>query len=1540
MTTTTLFDGTLGTSPANQGELTLQQIFPPPLAPAASETLVEDEVILDSNFNGDNTGYVGYTNYDIVSLFPPEVTLVNSDFPDLVPDEGFTISFDVAVNSEQSVTPNRAGFSVIVVSSDGNAEIELGFAEDRIFAQADGFVSGEEVAFDTTDEIDYDLEIEGSTYTLFADGTQILTGPLRNYDFDPAVSEPPLPFSPYDLSNFLFFGDNTDQSSATFTLEEIEVEIEDDLTQQPPVAANDVVSTEVDAPISIDVLANDFTADGDNPELSDFASTSIGGGAIARNNSGTPLDLTDDRLEYTPADGFTGEDSFTYTISDGFGSDTATVTVIVEAESPANPVDVKVTIENLAPEGGTFVTPLWVGFQDGTFDIFDSGSPASSSLETVAEDGDVSFISEEFLSSGSGVVDGVLGDGPLAPGEMVMETFTLDSNDEASRYFSYAAMIVPSNDAFIANGNPTRREVFDEDGNFVGFEFVVVAQQVKDAGTEVNDELPENTAFFGQMMPNTGVDENGVVMNHPGFNPVGSGGILDDPMFANADFTAEGYELARITVSLDDTPPIPIGDPVALTGVLTSDQEVPPVESEAMGTVEMLLNEAGDAITYSLTVSGLDFGEFIGDGTPQTPETDDDVTGLHIHNAPRGENGPIVFGIINPNQDDDDVTFTLNPDGSTTIAGIGEETDPANEPLSAFVEVLRAAEPGEELPLYWNIHTVEFPMGEIRGQLQVEGEVVTNPTEVRVIVENLAPENGTNLTPFWVGFHDGAFDSYDPGAPVTPGLERLAEDGDTAVISEEFLDSGSGITDGTIGGGPIAPGEAVMETFLLSSTDETSRYFSYASMILPSNDAFVGNGNPLIHEIFDEEGNFLGADFLILGSEVNDAGTEVNDELPENTAFFGQMMPDTGVEEGGVVTLHPGFNPVGSGGILDDPMFANADFTAEGYEIARVRVLLAGDNINPVAEDDSAETLANTLVEIDVLANDSDLDGDPLVLSIVTPPSNGTAAVMDDNGTPDDPTDDDIHYTPDEGFTGIDTFTYQVDDGNGGTDTATVTVTVESEIIPNPVDVQVIVENISPVNGTSLTPFWVGFHDGNFDSYDPGDPVTPGLERLAEDGNTEVISEEFLDSGFGLVDGTVGGGPIAPETMVMDTFTLDRNDQTSRYFSYASMILPSNDAFVANGNPLVHEIFDEEGNFLGADFLILGNEVNDAGTEINDELPENTAFFGQMTPDTGVEEGGVVTLHPGFNPVGSGGILDDPMFANADFTVEGYEIARVRVLLAGNGIPVAEDDSAQTLPNTLVEIDVLENDGDPDDDPLALSILMAPTNGIAAIDDNGTPDDLTDDDIDYTPDEGFTGIDTFTYQVDDGEGGRDTATVTVTVETPTPGPNRILGTPGDDVLSGTVNTDLILALPGDDVLSGGLNADSLLGGEGNDILNGDRGDDLLVGGPGDDILNGGLGRDILIGGSEADTFVLPTNAVVTDISDADLILAFQPNFINPAEPIDLIGLTEGLTEDALTLEFVEGNGTAISIADSNQILGVVANTTPDLLVGKFVSVDI
>ncbi len=112
----------------------------------------------------------------------------------------------------------------------------------------------------------------------------------------------------------------------------------------------------------------------------------------------------------------------------------------------------------------------------------------------------------------------------------------------------------------------------------------------------------------------------------------------------------------------------------------------------------------------------------------------------------------------------------------------------------------------------------------------------------------------------------------------------------------------------------------------------------------------------------------------------------------------------------------------------------------------RLTLIVVSDgsgNTPPDANDDALSVLEDaTDAPLDVLANDSDGDGDPLTLAIVTGPTNGTASVSD-GGTPSDPSDDVLLFSPNDDFFGTDAIVYSVDDGNGETDTATVAITVD-----------------------------------------------------------------------------------------------------------------------------------------------------------------------------------------------------------------------------------------------------------------------------------------------------------------------------------------------------------------------------------------------------------------------------------------------------------------------------------------------------------------
>ncbi len=129
-------------------------------------------------------------------------------------------------------------------------------------------------------------------------------------------------------------------------------------------------------------------------------------------------------------------------------------------------------------------------------------------------------------------------------------------------------------------------------------------------------------------------------------------------------------------------------------------------------------------------------------------------------------------------------------------------------------------------------------------------------------------------------------------------------------------------------------------------------------------------------------------------------------------------------------------------------------------------------------------------------------------------------------------------------------------------------------------------------------------------------------------------------------------------------------------------------------------------------------------------------------------EGGATALTPDNMP--------DSLARTGSYTIKGSETCP-----PPNRAPDAVDDSATTIRNTPVTINVVANDTDPDGDPLSVTAVSDPPNGTATNNNNGT--------VTYQPDNGFIGSDSFTYTISDGRGGSDTATVRVTVNPP---PNR------------------------------------------------------------------------------------------------------------------------------------------------------------------------
>ncbi len=361
---------------------------------------------------------------------------------------------------------------------------------------------------------------------------------------------------------------------------------------------------------------------------------------------------------------------------------------------------VVITVKNQAEQRASLQTPVWGGIHDGSFDIYDRDAElgrsetnqnliSRESVERLAEDGMTGPITEEFsmLQPESGQTTFVAPSGPLSPGSMVSATLNIN-NPLVERYFSYASMVIPSNDAFVANGSPIAHEIFNDSGQFVAKDFIVAGSEVLDAGTEINDELASNTAFLNQTAPNTGSDENGVVTLSSGFASPGElsypNGVLNHPAFGNADFTAEGARILQFSFRYVD-----LGGIVKLRARLSPDQEVATkiVDSAAKGRAR-LFSADGDRVWVKAIFRRLS-------GAP---------TAAHLHLGQAGVNGPVVVDLA--------AGLRNNWLGFTVRAGdiVGPLAE-SNDPFRSLLNELAAGN------IYLNIHTAEYPVGELRGRL-------------------------------------------------------------------------------------------------------------------------------------------------------------------------------------------------------------------------------------------------------------------------------------------------------------------------------------------------------------------------------------------------------------------------------------------------------------------------------------------------------------------------------------------------------------------------------------------------------------------------------------------------------------------------------------------------------------------------------------------------------------------------------------------------------------------------------------------------------
>ncbi len=374
---------------------------------------------------------------------------------------------------------------------------------------------------------------------------------------------------------------------------------------------------------------------------------------------------------------------------------------------------------------------------------------------------------------------------------------------------------------------------------------------------------------------------------------------------------------------------------------------------------------------------------------------------------------------------------------------------------------------------------------------------------------------------------------------------------------------------------------------------------------------------------------------------------------------------------------------------------------------AQVLVSILSANDAPIARNDNASTTEDIGLTINVLANDSDVDGDSLSLESVTANSGGTATLVGNQ----------VRYSPTLNFSGTAELAYTVSDGQGGTDAATVTINVG-------------VGNDAPV-------------------------AVNDVASVEED--TDVVIDVLAN------DSDVDG-----DTLVITSATAS---QGSVSVTSRQQLLFTPDADFNGSATLDYTIQDGQGGSASAAVVVSISAVNDAPVGVDDQAStqEDTAVTVNVLANDSDVDGDVLTLSSVSANQGNAVLMNNQLrytpasnfsgevVVNYTFHDNQGEQATAQAsitVVSQNDLPVAQNDSASTTEDSAVSINVLNNDSDVDGDTLSVTQASA---------QNGSVSVGSDQVLLYTPDANYFGSDTLSYTVSDGEGGNVVATVAITV---------------------------------------------------------------------------------------------------------------------------------------------------------------------------------
>ncbi|WP_180911798.1 tandem-95 repeat protein, partial [Vibrio parahaemolyticus] len=367
-------------------------------------------------------------------------------------------------------------------------------------------------------------------------------------------------------------------------------------------------------------------------------------------------------------------------------------------------------------------------------------------------------------------------------------------------------------------------------------------------------------------------------------------------------------------------------------------------------------------------------------------------------------------------------------------------------------------------------------------------------------------------------------------------------------------------------------------------------------------------------------------------------------------------------------------------------------------------------NDAPVAKDDIATTQEDTAVTIDVLPNDSDVDGDKLsIQSASVPEAQGKVEIVDGK----------LVFTPAENFHGDAEITYTLTDG-ALTDQATVNVTVNAVN-----DTPVVESNLADQTlAEDFTPYTIDLNTA-FSDVDNVD----GELTFSVSGNSNVLVS--IENGIATISPTADWNGSETLTFTATDPSGESISQTVNFTVAPVADIVADKATVVEDTPTI--------------IKVLGNDTfEDDGKVVS--LDTNN---GPANGTVSVNPDGSVTYTSNDNYVGK----DTFTYVVTSGGVSESTTVEVNVTPV-NDAPVAKDDIATTQEDTAVTIDVLPNDTDVDGDKLSIQSASVP-------EAQGKVESV-DGKLVFTPAENFNGHAEIIYTVTDGE-LTDEAKVTVTV---------------------------------------------------------------------------------------------------------------------------------------------------------------------------------